>query len=155
MPVSVRLRRIGYRIAYRLLQVFWFVSRPEKKGVKCLVTDGDQVLLVRHTYGRRAWDIPGGATKRGEEPVVAAGREMFEELGLSDVQWRPLGEVRGSVDHRQDTIHGFHADLRAPALTIDDVELAQVGWFPRTALPADLGPYVAPIIERARLGDRS
>ena len=83
MPVTLTLRRLGYRIAYRVLQVFWFVDAPPKQGVKCLLTCHDRVLLVRHTYGSRAWDVPGGAIKRGEPPLTAARREMGEELGLT------------------------------------------------------------------------
>ena len=75
VPVTLTLRRLGYRMAYRVLQVFWFVRRPPKEGVKCLVTCRDRVLLVRHTYGSRAWDVPGGAIKRGEPPLAAAHRD--------------------------------------------------------------------------------
>src|SRR6516162_8210467 len=66
VSLTLRLRRLAYRLAYRILQVVWFVWRPRMRGVKCLVTCRDRVLLVRHTYGSRAWDVPGGAMKRGE-----------------------------------------------------------------------------------------
>jgi 8-oxo-dGTP pyrophosphatase MutT (NUDIX family) len=149
VPVTLTLRRLGYRIAYRLLQVFWFVARPHKRGVKCLVTCRDRVLLVRHTYGTRSWDIPGGAIKPREVPVTAAGREMSEELGLSGVEWTEIGEITGNVHHRRDTIHCFRAEMCEPALTIDRGELAAVEWFARTALPQDLAPYVGSVIARA------
>ena len=84
MPSTVPLKRLGYRVAFRGLQVRWAIQRPVTSGVKCLITDGDRVLLVRHTYGPRAWDIPGGRTKRGEDPLTTARREMEEELGLGD-----------------------------------------------------------------------
>jgi ADP-ribose pyrophosphatase YjhB (NUDIX family) len=147
--VTLTLRRLGYRIAYRLLQVFWFVARPRKHGVKCLVTCRDRVLLVRHTYGNRAWDVPGGALKRHEAPAAAAHREMREELGLNGVAWTEIGEVHGTVNRRRDTIHCFRAELCEPALTIDRGELAAVDWFARSALPEDLAPYVGSVIARA------
>jgi 8-oxo-dGTP pyrophosphatase MutT (NUDIX family) len=147
--VSVTLRRLGFRAAYRILQLFWFVARPHKQGVKCLVTCRDRVLLVRHTYGDRAWDVPGGAIKRRESPVAAARREMGEELGLSGVEWTQVGELRGTVSHRRDTIHCFRAELCEPSLTIDRGELAAVDWFARSALPDRLGPYVGSVIARA------
>jgi 8-oxo-dGTP pyrophosphatase MutT (NUDIX family) len=149
VPVTLTLRRLGYRIAYRLLQVFWFVARPRKHGVKCLVTCRDRVLLVRHTYGNRAWDVPGGALKRHEAPAAAAHREMHEELGLNGVAWTGIGEVHGTVNRRRDTIHCFRAELCEPALTIDRGELAAVDWFARSALPEDLAPYVGSVIARA------
>lgn len=143
------LRRLCYRLAYRLLQAFWFVVRPHKRGVKCLVTCRGRVLLVRHTYGNSAWDVPGGAIKRGEAPLTAAQREMEEELGLDEVEWADIGQVQGNVDHRRDTIHCFRAEICEPALTIDHGELATVQWFDRSRLPADLAPYVGSVIARA------
>jgi 8-oxo-dGTP pyrophosphatase MutT (NUDIX family) len=152
-PIAVstilRLRRLGYRVAYRLLQAFWFVARPRKEGVKCVVTDGDRVLLVRHTYGRRSWDLPGGSIKRRESPLSAARREMNEELGLDGADWSAIGEVQGRVDRRHDTIHCFRVELSKPTLTLDQGELAAARWFARSELPADLGPYVDPIMAQA------
>lgn len=146
LPLAAR--RLGYRIAYRVLQAAWFVTRPHKEGVKCLATHEGQVLLVRHTYGHRSWDVPGGSIKRGEAPDVAAAREMREELGV-DVSWRRVGQVHGRVDRRRDTIHVFTAELGSPEVRIDLGELAMSGWFRRGALPADLSPYVEPILDRA------
>lgn len=145
----VTLRRLGYRLAYRGLQVLWFVTRPRKRGVKCVVTDRDRVLLVRHTYGRRSWDLPGGSIKRRESPLTAARREMIEELGLDGAQWAQFTEFHGSLDHRQDIIHCFRAELQAPPLRMDPGELAAVRWFRRSELPADVGPYVGAILARA------
>jgi 8-oxo-dGTP pyrophosphatase MutT (NUDIX family) len=149
VSVPLSLRRLGYRLAYRGLQAFWFLARPAKRGVKCVVTDGDRVLLVRHTYGRRSWDVPGGSMKRGESPLSAARREMSEELGLHGADWTEIGELHGRVDHRRDTIHCFRAELSAPPLTIDPGELAAARWFTRDELPEDVGPYVGEIITRA------
>ena len=149
MSATVRIRRLGYRLAYRVLQVFWFLARPRKEGVKCLVTDRDRVLLVRHTYGRRSWDVPGGSIKRRESPLSAAQREMSEELGLDGAQWAEIGEVRGRLDHRRDVIHCFRAELSAPKLTLDEGELETAGWFPRGHLPDDLAPYVDEIVASA------
>jgi ADP-ribose pyrophosphatase YjhB (NUDIX family) len=148
LPVSVR--RLAYRSAYRVLQTFWFVRRPNKLGVKCLLTDDDRILLVRHTYGRRAWDLPGGAVKRGEPPREAAQREMHEELGLSTVQWVEFGTMTATMDHRHDTIHLFRAELTdGERLTMDPGELEAIEWFARSQLPSDLRPYVIPILRHA------
>lgn len=149
MPLSIRVRRLGYRIAFRVLQVAWFVRRPRKSGVKCMITSDGEILLVRHTYGTPAWDLPGGAIKRGELPLDAARREMEEELGLGHAAWRPAGELRGSDSFRHDVIHCFRADLHEPALRPDPVELATTGWFAPNALPTELAHYVRPALEQA------
>jgi 8-oxo-dGTP diphosphatase len=149
VSASLRIRRLGYRLAFRVLQVFWFVARPQKHGVKCLITDRDRVLLVRHTYGRRSWDVPGGSIKRRESPLSAAHREMTEELGLDGAQWAEIGQLRGRLDHRRDTIHCFRTEVSAPALTLDRGELETAQWFPRADLPDDLAPYVGAIVANA------
>jgi len=147
--LPVPIRRLIYRCAYRVLQVVWFVTRPNKVGVKCVLTDGNLVLLVRHTYGDRDWDLPGGSIKRHEQPGTAARREMGEELGVRIDHWQALGEVEANKHHRRDVLHCFQAELSSHPLTIDHGELATARWFPRDALPRDLGDYVLPVLARA------
>ncbi|MGI9184638.1 MAG: NUDIX hydrolase [Solirubrobacteraceae bacterium] len=146
MPLSVRARRLAYRAAYRLLQVAWLVLRPQVTGVKCLITHRDRILLVRHTYGPRGWDLPGGTMRRGESPLQTARREMSEELGIEGADWLPVGQVRGRESRRNDTIYCFATELPRPGVTPDPGELATARWFPRAALPTDLARYVRPIL---------
>lgn len=59
------------------------------------LTAEEEVVLVsleRYTIGRRSLEVPAGATD-GEEPLVAAQRELREETGLVAANWRPLGEM--------------------------------------------------------------
>ena len=146
LPVPVR--RAVYRTAYQVLQVVWLVRRPRMHGVKCLITDGDRVLLVRHTYGTRWWDLPGGGIRAGESPLAAARREMEEELGLRDLPWCEIGELSEILHHRRDTLHCFHVELDDPLLRVDRGEIAVANWFPRAELPYDLAPHVIGIIAR-------
>jgi 8-oxo-dGTP pyrophosphatase MutT (NUDIX family) len=149
VSLPVAARRPAYRLAYRALQLFWLVRRPVKVGVKCLVVNDDRILLVRHTYGNRAWDLPGGSLHRHEQPLTGAQREMREELGVRDAAWTALGIVHGTVDHRRDTIHCYRAELPSTAVVLDRGELQTAAWFAPGELPADLGPYVTPIVTRA------
>ena len=136
------------RVAYAGLRTYWFLLRPRIVGVKCVLTHGEDVLLVRHTYGSRAWDLPGGTVRRREAPRDAARREMHEELGRRIDDWTPLGELFVRSNHHDDDLHLFLARMSDRQVEIDLVELAEAGWFPRGALPVDLGRYVRPIMER-------
>ena len=57
---------------------------PRKRAIsQLLVRDPDErVLLCQLTY-KRDWDLPGGVVEVGESPLLAVGREVEEELGLS------------------------------------------------------------------------
>lgn len=59
------------------------------------LTDADEVVLItqrRYTTGQISVEVPAGATD-GEEPLVAAQRELREETGLAAAEWRPLGSM--------------------------------------------------------------
>ncbi len=152
MEIPVPIRRLTYRLGYRILQAVWLITRPTLRGVKCLLTDGNRVLLVRHTYGRRWWDLPGGAIARGECPQRAARREMHEELGLDDVAWSPGGELQVRTRRRTDRMYLFRAELTRPPIKLDPGELQDARWFDRGELPVDLAPLAQAIIERAPAG---
>jgi 8-oxo-dGTP pyrophosphatase MutT (NUDIX family) len=146
MKLPVPARRVAYRAAYWGLRTYWFIRRPELHGVKCAVIDQGRVLLVRHTYGPRHWDLPGGTMRRGEPPIATARREMGEELGLAIEDWQALGELRVTAFRKRDVLHCFQAELDGRTISIDLGELAVSGWFDPRALPGDLGPFVEPIL---------
>lgn len=143
LPVPVQ--RLGYRGAYWLLRIYWMLFHPSVTGVKCVLSDGDQVLLVRHSYGPRRWDLPGGSVKSGEQPADTARREIHEELGVAIEEWQPLGRLQIVIEHRRDCIHLFQAELHDPPLRIDRGELLAASWFPRGQLP-HLGRFTLQIL---------
>lgn len=58
------------------------------------LTDEDEVVLVtldRHTVGASI-EVPAGGTD-GEDPLVAARRELAEETGLVAANWRKVGTM--------------------------------------------------------------
>jgi 8-oxo-dGTP pyrophosphatase MutT (NUDIX family) len=151
MRLSVKLRRAAVRCAYVGLRTYWFLVRPKVIGVKCVLNHGDHVLLVRHTYGRRSWDLPGGTVRRGEQPIAAARREMREELGRRLDDWQELGVLHVNADHHDDNLHIFQTSVRDRQLDIDLSELAEAAWFLRDDLPPDIGRFVHRILTQARL----
>jgi len=58
------------------------------KGIvaAAVIVDADwRVLLVKHSYGRLNWEVPGGAAEPDETPMDTALREVLEETGLTVV----------------------------------------------------------------------
>ena len=59
------------------------------------LTDDDELLMVdvdRHTVGP-SLEIPAGGSD-GEDPLVAARRELLEETGYRAERWQPLGRLQ-------------------------------------------------------------
>jgi 8-oxo-dGTP pyrophosphatase MutT (NUDIX family) len=150
MPPTIRARRLAYRIAASMLRVIRPLVPIDWGGVKCVLTDRGRVLLVRHTYGNRDWDLPGGGRRSGETAADAARREMREELGLDGLRWRPLGVLRAHVEGHRQTLHLYGAEVAAPALTLERAELETASWFPLDELPVKTAKFVRPILDGAR-----
>ncbi|MBV9943072.1 MAG: NUDIX domain-containing protein [Solirubrobacterales bacterium] len=150
MRASVQARRAAVRLAYGGLRTYWFLFRPQIDGVKCVVAHADTILLVRHTYGKPVWDLPGGTVRRRELPRAAARREMNEELGRRIEDWVDLGELYVNTNHHYDILHLFQARVPDRQIDLDLTELAEARWFPLQTLPPDLGRYVRPILARVR-----
>jgi ADP-ribose pyrophosphatase YjhB (NUDIX family) len=147
--LRVALLRRLYRLAWLGLQLRSIVIPRRGRGVKCVLTNGDRVLLVRHTYGQRAtWYIPGGGVRRREAPLRAAEREMHEELGVSGLRWRELTTREMRLDRMSVRLTCLHAELADPErVRADPVEIAEVRWFARDELPVPHGEEVQPLLD--------
>jgi ADP-ribose pyrophosphatase YjhB (NUDIX family) len=150
LPVPAR-RRV-FRVGYFALQGWWLLRRSHTSGVKVVLRRGDDVLLVRHTYGRRSeWDLPGGFINNGEAPQDAVLRELSEEVGLRAQRPIALGAILLRSSGRRDTVHCFAADAEdgGASLAVDAGEIAQARWFAHDALPSETTPYTRRMVARA------
>lgn len=106
-------------------------------GAMCRIEREDgRVLLVQLSY-RNRWGVPGGLLKRGEDPAVAARREVLEEVSLDvELIGDPLVQVDAEA-RRVDVVFvarpakGQDPDLAQP--TSPEIEAAR--WFDPDALP--------------------
>lgn len=110
--------------------------------VGALVVDGDRLLLVRRARDPHGgtWDVPGGFLEEGEAPLDGLRRELEEETGLEIEPGRfvdALLDRYGAGDDAPTTLNLYWEAtvVRGEARAGDDA--AELGWFPRDALPAD------------------
>jgi len=69
----------------RVLDPYIIIDIPSFCNI-VIVTEKEEVVLVkqfRHAVGIPSIELPGGMIDKGEEPIVAAKREMQEETGYS------------------------------------------------------------------------
>ncbi|OZF30799.1 ADP-ribose pyrophosphatase [Rhodococcus sp. 14-2483-1-1] len=77
------------------------------------VDDQDRVAMIeqyRHPIGRRLWELPAGLLDApGEQPVLAAQRELAEETGLAAGSWSVLVDVLASPGFTDEAVRIFLA----------------------------------------------
>jgi ADP-ribose pyrophosphatase YjhB (NUDIX family) len=116
-------------------------SRLWLPGVTAVVRREDDVLLVRRS-DTGGWAPVTGIVDPGEDPGVAARREVLEEAGvevsvdrLAWVQALPtMTHVNGDVATYLD--HTFACTYLAGDAHVADEESTEVAWFAPDALPS-------------------
>jgi ADP-ribose pyrophosphatase YjhB (NUDIX family) len=127
---------IIYKFVYLLLKIYWFIFRPRTQGVICLIVSGDELLLIRHTYGRSAWTLSGGGLKKTETKEEAIKREVKEELGFN-ITPEYIGEFTHNPEHKIDTVFCFVARTEKIEPKIDHLEIKEAKWWNINNLPED------------------
>lgn len=139
----IRLLYLGYRI-------YSFIFRPKTLGVRIMLIQNGQVLLVRQTY-MAGWFMPGGGVKRGETLEETARREAREEIGAEMAGLRLLGAYTHFGEHKSD----HNALFLCTDFTVSgkqDQEIAELRFFPLDALPEGLMPGHRRRLEEYRAG---
>jgi ADP-ribose pyrophosphatase YjhB (NUDIX family) len=138
------------RLKLRLLHWGSLLTRPVTLGVKAVVADADErVLLVRHGYVS-GWHFPGGGVEPGETCVEAMAREVEEEAMVA-IDGPPLlhGLFLNTHSTRRDHIAVYLVrTFRVLGERAPDWEIKEARFFPRSALPEG-----ATAATRARLAE--
>lgn len=88
-------------------QVYGVVTLAYGSSVLPIDTEGNVYLVKQFRYGAGEDTIesPGGSIDEGDnDPLLAAQRELKEELGIQASEWVDLGFIRGltsTIDHKE------------------------------------------------------
>jgi 8-oxo-dGDP phosphatase len=94
------------------------VVHPGAVGIVAVDAQRRVLLLqqYRHPVGRRLWEPPAGLLDEpGEDPLVAARRELFEEAHLQAERWDVLVDVYTSPGMCDEAVRVYLARDVAPA----------------------------------------
>ena len=106
-----------------------WITHPGASAIVPVDAEG-QVVLVRQfrfPAGREFWEVPAGKLDaRGEDPLVAARRELAEEVQLTAERWTRLGTTYPAIGYSDEVIHLFLAEGLQPSdETTDDDEFVE------------------------------
>ena len=125
------------------MRLYLFYARYRRGltlGVRAVVLDDrNQVLLIKHTYVG-GWHFPGGGVEQRETAAEALARELEEESGIA-LTGAPqlfglyLNRLLSQRDHVAVFVCRVWRQERVPK--VPNIEIAACQFFPLDALPED------------------
>ena len=129
---------MAFRLPMRLYLIYARYRRGLTLGVRAVVLDDrDQVLLIKHTYVG-GWHFPGGGVEPRETTAEALARELEEESGIA-LTGAPqlfglyLNRLLSQRDHVAVFVCRDWRQERVPK--VPNMEIADCRLFPLDALP--------------------
>jgi ADP-ribose pyrophosphatase len=94
---------------------FFLLDAPDWAGVIPVVETaiGRSFVMIRqfrHGTDHVSVEFPGGAIEKGEDPVLAVGRELVEETGYKPGMIIPLGSLSPNPAFMTNSFHAFIAE---------------------------------------------
>lgn len=96
----------------RILDEYYVLEYPTWVNVIAITKEGDMVLVrqYRHALGRTNFELVAGVLEKGEDPLVAAKRELLEETGYSGGEWKELMQLSANSSTMTNLTHCFLAE---------------------------------------------
>jgi ADP-ribose pyrophosphatase len=102
------------------------IVNPGPAAVILPITEKNEVVFItqlREAIGKVSLELPAGMIEPGEEPIVAAKRELEEETGIIAKDIELLVSVYPSTGYTSETVHIFVAkDFEKGKKQLDSTE---------------------------------
>lgn len=142
--------QVAYKVAYRMMRVYWAASHPATHGALVMLWNNGEVLLVQNSYVPYR-SLPGGYVREHESGRQAAVRELCEEVGVhakpEDLAQPVFDQVR-EWEGKSDHVEIFALELtERPEVSVDHREVLDASWFsPEQALKLKLFPPIREVL---------
>lgn len=133
------LKKFIYKLGTPVIKLYWFIFRPATFGVKCIIRRGNEILMIRNTYGKGWWTFPGGGIEKGESDEQAIRREIQEELGVGLLNLKLVGKFLSTVEYKKDNVTVLSAEVESVNFAIQEAEIQEVRWVSFDAPPTPMG----------------
>lgn len=128
------------KLVRKLFHLYFLLQRPLTFGVRVIVENEKQeILLVKHTYVS-GWYLPGGGVETHETLAQTAHKELREETGIRLTEEPALlGVYKNRHASKRDHLALFKAGGWERLETFEpNKEIAEIGFFALDALPDDV-----------------
>ncbi len=145
------MKSILLKLLYLCFKIYCFIFRPVRMGVRVMLIQDNQVLLIQHTY-LKGWFMPGGGLNRNESLEQAARREAKEETGADLGEVSLLGIFTNYLQWKTDhTVVFLCKDFNITSKS--DYEIAEMKFFPLNDLPNGVYSSHRKLIEQYHKGE--
>lgn len=121
---------------------------PRQIGAAALILDTHRgVLLVKHTYGKFNWELPGGLSEAGESAEATAVREVLEEVGLTVRVERLVGVYFSEPSDMHHFMFRCAVSDGREDPKPSSLEISEIGFFGARDLPRPISDFTIKRIE--------
>jgi len=90
---------------------YYILEYPDWVNVIAITCEGQFVMVRQYRHGIREtrYEICAGVCEAGEEPLVSAQRELYEETGYGNGSWSKLMTISGNASTMTNMTHCYLA----------------------------------------------
>lgn len=90
---------------------FYVTEAPDWVNVIAITKEDKSIIEEQYRYGiqKICFELPAGEVEQGEDPLIAAQRELKEETGYSGSEWSSFGTYSPNASGCNNTCHSFLA----------------------------------------------
>ena len=123
------------RLLRKLRKIYFKLFKIQSKGVRGIIVDSDQILLVQYSYPpfRGMWFLPGGGLRKNESWEEGLKREVFEETGFQTSVDYMLGEYQTEDEGKKDAVR-VYVCMTTKSQIQKSLEASRIGFYSSNSL---------------------